>query len=127
MWSKLLLFTVTAIFLAAVGTGVMAHDGRISNIIMEPDEVDEHPWGGENQLIDEPDLVASPTFDPFVDDVQFLFIRMTIKHYWFSVKHTFNDFMGAGRINNGTITDTQTITTPSDNNTNNTDQGARNK
>lgn len=127
MWSKLLMFTVAAIFLAAVGTGVMAHDGRISNIILEPDEVDEHPWGGENELTDGPQLVPSSATNPFIDDLNFLFIRITIKHYWLSVKHTFGDLLDSGQIDNGTVNGSQTITTPSDNNTNNTDQGARNQ
>ena len=127
MWSKLLMFTVAVVFLAALGTGVTAHDGRISNIILEPEEVDEHPWGGEHELIDEPQLAPDPTFNPYGGNIEYLFIRIAIKHYWLNVKDSFRDLLNPGEIDGGTITNIQNITTSSDNNTYNNDQGARNK
>ena len=87
MWSKLLVLTVTVAFLAVAGTGVMAHNGRISNLIDNPSEADEHPWGGGNEYTDDPVLSASPIEDPSLIDSKYYFLGWTIKYSWISIRN----------------------------------------
>lgn len=118
MWSKLLILGLTAVFLIAVGNPVMSHDGRISNIIDEPGEADEHPWGGENQMTDGPQLVSTSIEDPFVDAGKFYFIRITVKGFWVSIRGIFWDTQEDGKPR------ASATLLPTDNNT--TQPGARN-
>ncbi len=71
MLRKLFSLVLTAIFLLAVGSSTVAHNGRI----YIPNEIeptgDEHPWGGENNLGGVPSLNktddGSSESDLFID------------------------------------------------------------
>jgi hypothetical protein len=121
MWPKLLILTVAAAFLAVAGTGVMAHDGRISNIIEDPGEADEHPWGGGNEYTDGPSLVSTQIDGPSFLNGRYFFLGVTIKHSWTGIRHFIWD-----RIPEDTKSDTQTTPIPANNNNDTTGQGTGN-
>jgi hypothetical protein len=113
---------VTVAFLAVVGTGVMAHNGRISNVIDDPSEADEHPWGGGNSYTDDPVLTASPIDDPALIDSKYYFLGITIKHSWLSIRDFLMENIGAFDVKSSG----ESTPLPADNDTNTTDQGTRN-
>lgn len=119
MWSKLLILVVMAVFLMVVGIPVTAHDGRISNIIDNPGEADEHPWGGEHQATDDPELQVMSYDGTIKVNSRYFFIQLTAQYYWIGISHIIWDRTII--INIGT--DDKII--PEDN-TNVTNQGVRN-
>jgi len=82
MRSKFLVLTVTAVFLMAVGFPVLAHDGRIPNVIYDPGEGDEHPWGGDHRFVEDPEFNAQPLPDPYAEEGSFFFIRVAVYGSW---------------------------------------------
>ena len=119
MWSKLIILTVMAVFLMAVGIPVLAHDGRISNLIDDPGEVDEHPWGGEHQVIDDPQLTPQKSDDLILDSGKFFFVKWTFHYYWISIRPIFLDTTSEEIPGTDVKHDTQTTPTPMSNDNNN--------
>jgi hypothetical protein len=125
MWSKLLISAVMVVFLTAVGTTVMAHNGRISNLIFDPNESDEQTWGGDHRFIDDPELVSIPIDDAFIGDGQSLFIRLTIIRSWSGLRHIIGGFLSSGNDRDSVRRGAEVTPIPEDNNGNSTDQGVR--
>lgn len=89
MRSKIIILLVTAAFLLGAVTPAMAHSGRISNLINEPEEADEHPWGGGNEGGDGPESVYATVQGPvsvFSNDAM---ISFGLNFMWISIKHIF--------------------------------------
>ena len=124
MRSKLIILVVMAVFLMAVGIPVVAHDGRISNLINDPG--DEHPWGGDHQVIDNPQLAPQKSGDLFIGSRTFFFIKLTVEHYWISVRHIFQDITNEETSGTDVKHDTQTSPTLMTNDNNTNGLGARN-
>lgn len=57
MWRKFILLALTAVFLLAVGSPSLAHNGEIYIPTEFEPTGDEHPWGGENQSSDDPPFI----------------------------------------------------------------------
>ena len=125
MWSKLLILALTVVFFIAVSVPALAHSGRISNVIDDPAEADEHPWGGGNENTDDPQFTTSPVDDPLLIPGPNYFIEITVKHFWINIRNFVWD-------NNQSQSpeskrDTGAIPLDFDNEVSNTDQGARNQ
>lgn len=125
MWSKLLILALTAVFMFAVSVPAVAHSGRISNVIDDPDETDEHPWGGGNENSDDPQFTTDPIDNPLLVSGPNYFIHVTLMHSWFSIRNFFWEINQSQ--NPEPKRDSGPIPLDIENNTDNTDQGARNQ
>ena len=88
MRSKFFILMVTAAFLLGTVTPVMAHDGRISNLIEEPEEADEHPWGGGNEGTG-PEAVYASINGPISIFSNDAMVSFGLNFMWISIKYVF--------------------------------------
>jgi hypothetical protein len=104
-----------------VGTPVVATNGRISNLVDEPNEADEHPWGGDEEPSDGPQTVTTPFDDPIIVGGKYYFLEVTIKGTWLNIRQILWDVT----VDRNPEIKQGTEATPIPTNNNN-DQGARN-
>jgi hypothetical protein len=126
MWSKLLILAMVAVFLTAVAAPVMATDGRIGNIIADPNDGDEHPWGGDHEAIDPTPALSADQW-PLIYSGQSFFIKLSVSHYWMSVRQLFWEITVDTQPATGETTGTTTTSMPINNDPAITNQGARNQ